>query len=124
MKRVLLFVVSVFLLSPAWAVKIVGVRTSSDQDSTRLVLELDGASEYRVSEDSTPGRLVITLPQAESAITGAGWPVNAGLIAAVRLDTGSKPSRLLVDLAGAAESRIFPLGPNGSYGHRLVIDLT
>jgi len=116
----------VFLLplwSPAWAAKITGVRSWSGDDSTRLVLELDGSNPYRVSEDSTPGRLIVTLPGATTSIEGPRWPANAGTISAVRFDTTGAQPRLIVDLASESEAKVFLLGPGGSYGHRLVIDL-
>ena len=52
----------------ALAAQIVGVRSWSGEDSTRLVLELDKATEFRVSEDSTPGRIIILLPGASTTI--------------------------------------------------------
>lgn len=123
MKRFLVLLLCCFSFSAAYAAKIVGVRSWSGPDSTRLVLELDSSSEYRVSEDSTPGRLIVTLPRASTTIEGPRWPAKAGMVDAVRLDATPATPRLVVDLNREAEAKVFLLGPSGSYGYRLVIDL-
>lgn len=124
MKRLVVCFLCCISLSSAFAAKIVGVRSWSSPDSTRLVLELDGTSEYRVSEDTTPGRLIVTLPHAVTTIEGPRWPARVGMVDAVRLDASPATPRLVVDLNREAEAKVFLLGPSGSYGHRLVIDLT
>lgn len=124
MKRFLVFFLCCASLSSAYAAKIVGVRSWNGPDSTRLVLELDGSSDYRVSEDSTPGRLIVTLPRASTTIEGPRWPARVGMVDAVRLDATPATPRLVVDLNREAEARVFLLGPSGSYGYRLVIDLS
>lgn len=105
------------------AAQIVGVRSWAGADSTRLVLELDGQSEYRVSEASTPGRLIITLPEAKTRLEAPRWPARTGFVEAVRLDVSGRVPQLVMDLNREAEAKVFLLGPNQSYGHRLVIDL-
>ncbi len=123
MKRVLVFFLCCISLSTAYAAKIVGVRSWSGPEGTRLVLELDGSSDYRVSEDSTPGRLIVTMPRAATSIEGPRWPARVGMVDAVRLDATPATPRLVVDLNREAEAKVFLLGPGGSYGYRLVIDL-
>lgn len=107
----------------ALAAQIVGVRSWSGEDSTRLVLELDKATEFRVSEDSTPGRIIILLPGANTTIEGPRWPAQVGALEAMRLDTSSRTPRLILDLKQEAEAKVFALSPSAQYQHRLVIDL-
>ena len=107
----------------ALAAQIVGVRSWSGEDSTRLVLELDKATEFRVSEDSTPGRIIISLPGAQTTIEGPRWPAQVGALDAMRLDTTTRTPRLILDLKQEAEAKVFALSPNAQYQHRLVIDL-
>ena len=119
-----LFLSVVYLWSvSALAAQIVGVRSWSGEDSTRLVLELDKATEFRVSEDSTPGRIIISLPGAQTTIEGPRWPAQVGALDAMRLDTTTRTPRLILDLKQEAEAKVFALSPNAQYQHRLVIDL-
>jgi N-acetylmuramoyl-L-alanine amidase len=107
----------------ALAAQIVGVRSWSGEDSTRLVLELDKATDFRVSEDSTPGRIVVLLPGASTTIEGPRWPAQVGALDAMRLDTSGRTPRLILDLRQEAEAKVFALSPNAQYQHRLVVDL-
>lgn len=122
--RSLLLLCSLWLAAlPASAAQIIGARSWSGADSTRLVLELDGPSEYRLSEDSTPGQLIITLPHATTTIEAPRWPAQVGFVQASRLDVSERLPRLLIDLNREVDAKVFLLGPSGSYGHRLVVDL-
>lgn len=107
----------------AFAAQIVGVRSWSGDDSTRLVLELDQATDFRVSEESTAGRIIVLLPGAHTTIEGPRWPAQIGALEAMRLDTSARTPRLVLDLKQDAEAKVFALSPNGQYKHRLVIDL-
>lgn len=121
--RFVVLVTSFLLASTSLAAQIVGVRSWSGGDSTRLVLELDGTTEFRVSEDSTPGRIIVLMPKAATNIEGPRWPAQVGSLDAMRLDTDGRTPRLILDLKQEAEAKLFLLGPNGQYSHRLVIDL-
>lgn len=119
-----LAIAAAFLFSTAsLAAQIVGVRSWNGSDSTRLVLELDGATEFRVSEESSPGRLIVLMPNAATNLEGPRWPAQVGILEAMRLDTDSRTPRLILDLKQQAEAKVFLLGPSGQYSHRLVIDL-
>lgn len=109
--------------SLAQAAQVVGVRTWGSDDSTRLVLELDGATEFRVSEDSTPGQLVLLLPQGATSIETPRWPAQVGFIDRVLVEGDRRQLKLFIALNRDVEPKVFLLGPNGSYGHRLVVDL-
>lgn len=115
--------VAALLSSVSLAAQIVGVRSWSGGETTRLVLELDGSTEFRVSEDSTPGRLIVLLPKAGTSIEGPRWPAQVGALDAMRLDVDGRTPRLVLDLRHEAEAKVFLLSPSGQYSHRLVIDL-
>ena len=121
--RFLVLSVLVLLSSLSFAAQIVGVRSWSGGDATRLVLELDGTTEFRVSEDSTPGRLMVLMPKASSSIESARWPAQVGALDAMRLDVDGRTPCLILDLKQEAEAKVFLLNPSGQYGYRLVIDL-
>jgi len=121
--RLLTLVAALLLVTVSEAAQIVGVRSWSGGDSTRLVLELDGSTEFRVSEESTPGRLIVLMPKAATRLEGPRWPAQVGALDAMRLDTDERTPRLILDLKQEAEAKVFLLSPNGQYSYRLVIDL-
>ncbi len=121
--RFVVLSVAALFSSMSLAAQIVGVRSWSGGDTTRLVLELDSASEFRVSEDSTPGRLIVLMPKASTNIEGPRWPAQVGALDAMRLEVDGRTPRLILDLRQEAEAKVFLLSPNGQYSHRLVIDL-
>jgi N-acetylmuramoyl-L-alanine amidase len=108
----------------AAASEIVGVRSWAGPDSTRLVLELSAPINFRVSADSTPGRLIVQLPNARTQLQGPRWPTKEGAIEATRFDTSERQPRLIVELRQASQANVFALAPSGSYGHRLVVDFS
>ena len=101
-----------------------GIRLSSDPAATRIVLDLDHAAGYQQFALSDPSRVVIDLPNtvASSALR---LPLPKGVVRAVR--TGPRPEgvlRVVFDLSRNAELNSFPLPPDGTSGHRIVIDLS
>lgn len=113
-----LFLLSVALLSQA--AQIMGVRSFSDADSTRLVLEFDAPADFRINEASRPGRLLIDLPLTSTLLEGPHWPARKGLIESVRLDAAAVP-RLIVDLRQESDAKVFAL-PGTPF--RLVVDFS
>lgn len=109
---------------PVQASEVVGVRSWDGPEHTRLVLELLAPVSHRVSEESTPGRLVVQLPNTTTRLQAPRWPAQVGAIEAVRFDTSQRVPRLLVELRRPSQARVFALGPGGGYGHRLVIDFS
>lgn len=123
LQRVLLPVITLLLSTALNAAQIVGLRSSSSTDSTRLVLELDAPVESSISEESTPGRLVILLPKVSTQLAPSRWPARVGPLLAARLDSDGGTPRLLLDLRQEVDPKVFALGPDAKSGHRLVIDL-
>ena len=104
--------------------QLTSIRVSAGPTATRVVLDLDRAASHRLFELSNPDRIVIDLPNTAAGAT-LRLPEAKGRIKSVR--TGSRPGgelRVVLDLTSRAESKSFPLGPEGGFGHRIVIDLT
>ena len=100
-----------------------GLRVWSGPESTRVVVDLSTATAHRVFSLEAPDRVVIDLSDARISLP-AGIPVPRGFVAGVR--TGARPGgdlRVVLDLTQAVKPDTFLLEPNGTYGHRLVIDL-
>ena len=111
--RFLVLAAASLISATSLAAQIVGVRSWSGGDTTRLVLELDGTTEFRVSEDSTPGRIIILLPGANTTIEGPRWPAQVGALEAMRLDTLGMVREVLEELFAVGQ---LERGPPG--GHR------
>jgi len=105
------------------AARIDAVRLWSGPEATRVVLDLSSPAEHRLFTLANPDRIVIDLPQTSLA-SRLRLPEAKGVVANVR--TGSRPNgelRVVLDLAAAVKPKSFLLGPDGQYGHRLVVDL-
>jgi N-acetylmuramoyl-L-alanine amidase len=95
----------------------------SGPEGTRLVIELSAPVEYDVFALDDPDRIVVdlantTLPAHESLPPGQG-PVKS-------LRSGPQQGqglRFVLDVTEALKPRSFVVGPDGSAGHRLVVEL-
>ena len=111
-------------LALAGNARVNGVRVSADGETTRLVFDLTRPVNYELFMLDDPERVVIDVAGAEAA----GRLLNGIPAGAVVRDvrTGVRNGhdlRVVLDLRSAARARSFLLGPQGSYGHRLVVDL-
>ena len=99
------------------------VRLWSGPEGTRLVLDLSAPAQHEVFAVENPDRIVIDLENAELD-SRRSLPDGQGPVKAVR--SGPQPNhglRLVLDLDGARAMRSFTVGPDGSAGHRLVVEL-
>jgi N-acetylmuramoyl-L-alanine amidase len=99
------------------------VRLWSGPEGTRLVLDLSAPVAYDVFTLNDPYRVVIDLANASMA-DSARLPAGQGPVTRVR--SGQRPRqglRLVLDLSALREPRAFVVGPDGSAGHRLVVEL-
>ena len=107
-----------------YSTEVEALRVWSGPESTRVVLDLSAAAVHRVFSLEAPNRIVIDLTDARVSLP-AGIPAPRGLVAGIR--TGARPGgelRVVLDLTHAVKANTFLLEPNGTYGHRLVVDLT
>jgi N-acetylmuramoyl-L-alanine amidase len=104
-------------------VRVTDVRLWSGPEGTRLVLDLSAPVRHEVFTLENPDRIVVDLDNADLALR-KGMPVGQGSVKSVR--SGPQPGhglRLVLDLAGKQVPKSFAVGPDGSAGHRLVIEL-
>jgi len=123
-----LTLVSLFLLlsSAANAGSIVeNVRIWSENDKTRVVLDLSRSIDHNIFTLRSPDRLVIDLKDSRLAESLKKLPDGAGTVRSIRSAIRSNGQlRVVLDLRQSVSSRSFTAGPNSQYGDRLVIDLT
>jgi N-acetylmuramoyl-L-alanine amidase len=99
------------------------VRLWSGPEGTRLVLDLSAPVKYDVFTLNNPYRVVIDLANASIADSNR-LPAGQGPVTRVR--SGKQPRhglRFVLDLAVLQQPRSFIVGPDGTAGHRLVIEL-
>ncbi len=100
------------------------VRIWSENDKTRVVLDLSRSVDHSVFTLRNPSRLVIDLNQSRLGKGFAGMPKGTGHVRGIRSGLSADGQlRVVLDLNTAVRSRTFTAGPNATYGDRLVIDL-
>ncbi len=106
------------------AVQVTNVRIWPAPDHTRVVFDLDTAAAYNVFVLDEPDRVVIDMKHTR-LITDIRRPSRPDrLIHRIRSAPRKNGGlRVVLDLKERARPRSFALGPNQSYGHRLVVDL-
>jgi N-acetylmuramoyl-L-alanine amidase len=106
------------------ATTVESVRIWSENDKTRVVLDLSGAVEHNIFTLRGPDRLVIDLKNTRLGSQLAEMPPGAGSVRSVRSAIRADGQlRVVLDLNTVVRSRTFSAGPNETYGDRLVIDL-
>ena len=125
MRRVFVpvLLVAVLVAARAEATRVVDVRVGSHQGYTRVVLELDGPSEYRIRSQSLPSgggnvaELTVELDSATGAFALGG---RRGLVQSVRVKPKGKGAVALIRLTVDAP-RVADMTLKGPY--RIVIDV-
>jgi len=99
------------------------VRIFSEDERTRIVLDLSRPAQHSIFTLRGPDRLVVDLKDSRLADTLKNLPTG-GSISSIRTGVRSNGQlRVVLDLNQAVRSRSFTAGPNEKYGERLVIDL-
>jgi len=107
----------------AQTVQVKNVRIAHVDNQTRIVLDINRASDHKLFTLSNPNRVVIDVDQGQFAMVGP-WPSGTGLVANVRgANRDNGMARLVLDLSDQARPKSFLLEPSGAYGYRIVIDL-
>lgn len=113
-----------FGASAAKPVTIKDVRLWAGPDGTRLVFDLSGPVEHSVLTLDNPNRVVVDIPAA-TIESERVLPEGQGFVKQLRAAAQANGDlRVVVDLTGPAQPKTFTVGPQQSYGHRLVLDLT
>jgi N-acetylmuramoyl-L-alanine amidase len=101
------------------------VRIWSENDKTRVVLDLSRSVDHNIFTLRGPDRIVIDLKDSRLARSLTKLPKGAGTVRSIRSAVRANGQlRVVLDLNQGVRSRSFTAGPNSQYGDRLVIDLT
>jgi N-acetylmuramoyl-L-alanine amidase len=129
MKRYILFFILASLLLPHLAassstVSVKNLRLWNAPDNTRVVLDLSGSIQHRISTFTSPDRIAIDLKNAKLGSSIPHDIDNNPFIKRFRYGQYSKEvTRIVIDLKKPVRVKSFTLKPNKVYGYRLVIDL-
>ena len=131
MKRYIYYLIVASLLLPMLAassssISVKNLRLWNAPDNTRVVLDLSGSINHRISTFSNPDRIAIDLKNAVvKASSGMPHEIkNNPFIKRFRYGQYSKNViRIVIDLNKPVRVKSFLLKPNKVYGDRLVIDL-
>ncbi len=100
------------------------IRIWSENNKTRVVLDLSRSVQHNIFTLRGPDRVVIDLKDSRLGKDLAAMPQGAGAIRAIRSAIRADGQlRVVLDLNTAVRSRTFTAGPNATYGDRLVVDL-
>jgi N-acetylmuramoyl-L-alanine amidase len=100
------------------------VRIWSENEKTRVVLDLSRSVKHSIFTLRGPDRLVIDLKDSRLAQSLTKLPSGAGNVRAIRSAVRADGQlRVVLDLDQGVRSRSFTAGPNAKFGDRLVIDL-
>ena len=100
------------------------VRIWSENNKTRVVLDLSQSVQHSIFTLRGPDRLVIDLKDSRLAKTLTSMPTGTGAVRSIRSAIRADGQlRVVLDLNTPVRSRTFTAGPNATYGDRLVIDL-
>ena len=100
------------------------VRIWSENNKTRVVLDLSQSVQHSIFTLRGPDRLVVDLKDSRLAKALTSMPQGAGAVRSIRSAVRADGQlRVVLDLNTAVRSRTFTAGPNATYGDRLVIDL-
>jgi N-acetylmuramoyl-L-alanine amidase len=112
------------LVAPfAQAVDLQSVRSSADQDSSRVVLEFSGKPQFSHFNLNNPSRLVLDITNLNAKTLSPLDSIDDSRIQRIRSSIRGNGWRLVFDLSGEYRSNVFALGPKGRYPHRLVVDV-
>jgi N-acetylmuramoyl-L-alanine amidase len=118
----LVLVVGIGSASGAGRAHVNDVRLWSGPEGTRLVLDLSSPTRYSVFTLDDPDRVVIDLNDATLS-AGKALPTGMGPVRRVR--SGPRPGkdlRIVLDTIGPLKPRSFNVPPEGSAGHRIVVE--
>lgn len=113
-------------LMPAtvWAQALVeSVRSFSEAEKTRIVFDLNAATEHKMFTLQNPDRIVLDLKNAKLASGAVEPSADAGPVSRIRSAPRDGGVRVVFDLVAKAEVSSFELAPSGNRGHRVVLDL-
>jgi N-acetylmuramoyl-L-alanine amidase len=111
-------------LAAAAAPKVSAIRHWTAPDHTRVVLDLDGPFEHRVTSRPSPERIIIDLPGTGFACGTENRPVEDELLSRIRCNRLAGGAQVVLDLRDGYRFKYFALDAiPGEKPHRLVVDI-
>jgi len=123
MTRLLALIIFWIVGLPIHAIELTSVRSSADQDSSRVVLELSGKPRFSHFNLNNPSRLVLDIANLTQPTLQALDAIDDSRIQRIRRSKRGQGHRLVFDLVGDYRTGVFALEPKSRYPHRLVIDI-
>lgn len=100
------------------------VRIWTENDKTRVVLDLNQSVVHNIFTLRGPDRLVVDIKDGRLSRTLTDMPAGTGAVKSIRSAIRADGNlRVVLDLSADVRSRSFTTGPNARFGDRLVIDL-
>ncbi len=99
------------------------MRIGQKSDKTRVVFDLKGLNDYKVSQLSNPSRLVIDFYKTKNGLSFNKKFVTDSRLFKVRVSQNKKRVRVVLDLHKHGEHNAFTLPKNKAGFERLVVDL-
>ncbi len=123
--RLTSFVILLLLSATVFAGPTVeNVRIWTENDKTRVVLDLNQSVVHNIFTLRGPDRLVVDIKDGRLARTLTDMPAGTGAVRSIRSAIRADGDlRVVLDLSADVRSRSFTTGPNARFGDRLVIDL-
>jgi len=108
----------------AASVTVKNLRLWNAPDNTRVVLDLSGSLEHRITMLKNPPRVAIDLKGGRLTSKLPKEIKNSPYVKKIRYGQYTKNVlRIVIDLKRPARVKSFTLKPNDTYGYRLVVDL-
>ncbi len=121
----LLFILLLSISSISYAaMQVASLRIADHPQKTRVVFDLKGAGEARVSMLQRPSRLVIRFPDAKKGLRYTRKQIQSRWIKRIRTGWGKKGYLVVLDLKKPVQFNAMRLPKRGNKPSRLVIDLT
>jgi N-acetylmuramoyl-L-alanine amidase len=90
---------------------------------TRVVLDLDGPTEYKITTHKNPDRLAVNIPDTRAAKSFPRLVLDAGVVERIRVNRLSWGTQVVLDLTKPAHWKDFSLRRNGNLPDRIVVDV-
>lgn len=120
----MLFVALLFAAGAEARSTVENIRIWSEDNKTRVVLDLSHPVKHNIFTLRGPDRVVIDLKDSRLADKLSRLPAGTGTVRSIRSAIRSDGQlRVVLDLSAGVRSRSFTAGPNSEFGDRLVIDL-
>ena len=100
MTRLILTLIVGLWSASVQAIELKSVRSSADQDSSRVVLELSGRPQFSSFNLSNPSRLVLDVSNLSTSSLSAITTIDDSRITRIRSSVRGQGSRLVFDLGG------------------------